>query len=447
MRDALVTKDLTLKALEDEIAAQSDKIGILAKSLGRHRCEEFYFREKIEQLEIQLDARNAKLHSGMVDLNGVISELEKTKSLLSVSEEKHKNADEKLTQAIIQTTEQLSISHAQELEKLRNELESSYSEEIRRIHELADEKRQAEVRRVKNELMTMHATEIVNAVSDKDVQVRSEMSKNADEKLSQAIIQTTEQLSISHAQELEKLRNELESSYSEEIRRIHELADEKRQAEVRRVKNELMTMHATEIVNAVSDKDVQVRSEMNASASQRLTTQRNEMILVREKLEFLVSEKDSLVRELVQAKEARSISEEKLKKAEMQMAEILSKQMQTDSIEEEITEKRSCVELLNGMELVEMKLDEGLPNDTRHESAPQDEVYGAHSLAVDTSCGETPPSSEGTPTSARSSSSLVIPTFAKFDSLKQRYLKIVRESPKAAAGASLPKQLGGVPSV
>ena len=353
MRDALVTKDLTLKALEDEIAAQSDKIGILAKSLGRHHSEEFHFREKNEQLEIQLDARNAKLHSGMVDMNGVLSELEKTKSLLSVSEEKHKNADEKL---------------------------------------------------------------------------------------SQAIIQATEQLSISHAQELEKLRNELESSYSEEIRRIHELADEKRQAEVRRVKNELMNMHATEIVNAVSDKDVQVRSEMNASASQLLTTQRNEMILVREKLEFLVSEKDSLVREFVQAKEARSISEEKLKKAEMQMAEILSKQTQTDSIEEEISEKRSCVELLNGMELVEMKVDEGLPNDTRHESAPQDEVYGAHSLAIDTSCGETPPSSEGTPTSARSSSSSVIPTFAKFDSLKQRYLKIVRESPKAAAGASLPKQ-------
>ena len=353
MRDALVTKDVTLKALEDEIAAQSDKIGILAKSLGRHHSEEFHFREKNEQLEIQLDARNAKLHSGMVDMNGVLSELEKTKSLLSVSEEKHKNADEKL---------------------------------------------------------------------------------------SRAIIQATEQLSISHAQELEKLRNELESSYSEEIRRIHELADEKRQAEVRRVKNELMNMHATEIVNAVSDKDVQVRSEMNASASQLLTTQRNEMILVREKLEFLVSEKDSLVREFVQAKEARSISEEKLKKAEMQMAEILSKQTQTDSIEEEISEKRSCVELLNGMELVEMKVDEGLPNDTRHESAPQDEVYGAHSLAIDTSCGETPPSSEGTPTSARSSSSSVIPTFAKFDSLKQRYLKIVRESPKAAAGASLPKQ-------
>ena len=387
----------------------------------------------------------------MVDMDGVLLELEKTKSLLSVSEEKHKNADEKLSQAITQTTEQLSISHGQELEKLRNELVSSYSKEIQRVHELADEQRLAEVSRVKNELMNIHATEIEKVVSDKEVQVRSEMNASASQLLS------------TQRNELALVREELKNSEKDNsVQRAAGMvlrtegrrgvgdygddfdgvgADEKRGGgnlgDGRRggiaVDGDGDAVDPTDFyrylssnanaenkainTNNVGDAAMVFRSLISLlerSVCDELGRLSSSETKIRASLERVQSSmQESLVREFEQAKEARSISEETLKEAETQMAEIPSKQMQTDSIEEEIPE--------------------------RHESAPQDEVYGAHSLAIDTSCGETPPSSECTPTSARSSSSSVIPTFAKFDSLKQRYLKKLRESPRSAASASFPK--------
>ncbi len=97
------------------------------------------------------------------------------------------------------------------------------------------------------------------------------------------------------------------------------------------------------------------------------------------------------------------------------------------------SEKHSRGKLINGVEIQEMILDERLFNVSRNVSAPQDEDRGSHSLSSDTSRGGTLQSSEmKTPMIARSSSSLILPTFAKFDSLKQRYLKKVRESPKAS---------------
>jgi len=91
--------------------------------------------------------------------------------------------------------------------------------------------------------------------------------------------------------------------------------------------------------------------------------------------------------------------------------------------------------------MVEMKLDEALV-DYRGEATPQApneeetdaaKLPRATSLVIDTSSKVTPAASEMIETSSsstRPSSSAVFSSFSKFDNIKQRYLKKVRESPK-----------------
>jgi hypothetical protein len=239
--------------------------------------------------------------------------------------------------------------------------------------------------------------------------------------------QIAEQSSTLHAEELKSLKNELELSYSKEMQRVQALAEETRLAEISRITNELNEKHALEIERA-SESICHGRSEMDVSASPLPAARQNDVLSVQKKLELL-----SLTSKSKHAIDVGSTSDEKPTEMGMHIAENIVRQKRIESIREQLSERQSHVKSMNGAGVLEVTLGERLPNDNRHVSAPQDEDGASRSLSIDTSSGGTLQSSEiRTPMSARSSSSSIVPTFSKFDSLKQRYLKKVRESPKVS---------------
>ena len=237
----------------------------------------------------------------------------------------------------------------------------------------------------------------------------------------QVIARIVEQPSTSHAQELKNLRKELELSYSKEIQRVLALAEETRLAEVSRITNELNESHDLEIEKAIRERVDHKRSEIDVSTSPLPAAPQNDMLSVQKELLPSMSESKH-------AKEAGSTSDEQLEEGDLHMAE---KRQQIEFIGETLSGTQSRVKLINGLDVLEMTQGERLASDSRHVSAPQDEDRRSHSLSIDTSRGGTIHSSgRWTPMSARSSSSSIVPTFSKFDSLKQRYLKKVRETPR-----------------
>eukprot|EP00581_Thalassiosira_minuscula_P011037 CAMPEP_0183717056 /NCGR_PEP_ID=MMETSP0737-20130205/10772_1 /TAXON_ID=385413 /ORGANISM="Thalassiosira miniscula, Strain CCMP1093" /LENGTH=116 /DNA_ID=CAMNT_0025946419 /DNA_START=84 /DNA_END=431 /DNA_ORIENTATION=- len=116
MKDALSKKDFVLSTMENELSTQNEKINLLSKSLAQ-KSQEQHSNKKVEKLEKELDDTNAYLDSCLLEKEALLLELENAK-------QEHKIAEENLSRAISETTEQLNVSHAKSIKELRAELES-----------------------------------------------------------------------------------------------------------------------------------------------------------------------------------------------------------------------------------------------------------------------------------------------------------------------------------
>jgi len=311
--------------------------------------------------------------------------------------------------------------------------------------------------------------------------VRSEMEAFA----SQAVAEKSEQLSATHAQEVETLN----VAHNEELDRLRsELAvTEQLRNELQSVKDKLESQKMTMAAKFL--RDVEGKSEA-LSASERkckqLERQLAETLSQQDQSESIevhinnsASNKDDLLRELEktallkqlkETKEALSLQQDKHGRSDDQLKQhmgSMTKQLQSfkkqlqshvaerDQLRTELQQTKKelsryknnenqmrTVRPMKDVKVVEMKRDEALA-ETRREAIPQapyDEKESdaartpprAKSLAIDTSSVGSLGLHERveTPSSARASSSAIMPSFTRYDSLKQRYLKKVRASPK-----------------
>ncbi|KAL3816306.1 hypothetical protein ACHAXA_011067 [Cyclostephanos tholiformis] len=233
-------------------------------------------------------------------------ELEKTRSdVLNMTNSSHREQLDQLTAlhneelarvrselqaSILQAennTEQLSASHAAEMNNLREHLLSSSSEEIQRQLAAANMQHVAECRRITDELEASHAADLDKVKSEMLVMAncshseqlqqltashKEEILRVRDEfesSLSQEVEQNTRELSLLHSHQLENLRNRLLSSSSEEIKRIQAKAEEDRLTSIGLVTNELNNSYEEEMKRLVRTHEEamnRMRDEMEASA-------------------------------------------------------------------------------------------------------------------------------------------------------------------------------------
>merc|ERR1712086_545970 len=329
------------------------------------------------------DEENSKANTHTSTNSSQSGQLEQFKAYHNIELARvHSEAAMLVSQAIAQTKELLTASHAESIENLRAELNASAFLELELVQAEAKKQRVSQVKRATNDLQE------------------------------------------SHRADLEKLRAELGASASLDFRQAE--ARERQLLEVRRATNHLKDSHEVliepphPVASSHKDEMALLRSEIEVSSceipeDQRPVTLHSQQV----QTESIKGELNSLLLELEKTKEALSLSEERNAKAEKQLAQICGRKLEFS--------------ILDSKQIGVAQDTKGTPPTTPHRGTyPAMNTPNASSDMVTT------------PSSVRSSPPTVLPNFSKFDDLKQRYRKKFRNSSKKGDDAKPERsELGG----
>ncbi|KAL7541604.1 hypothetical protein ACHAWF_006978 [Thalassiosira exigua] len=377
-----------------------------------------------------------------------------------------------------------------EIERITKDLDHSHAVNLEKAKSIAMEASNSSQRQQLEQLASSHREEMYRVRSEMEVAI-SQAVAEATAKQSASHVEAMDKLRTELEAEAEKRRITEIELVSKDLNRSHTAANQKMKSEALEAARLAQSQHEERLATTHTDEVARMRSELDKTSSD-LLIHKQQMESMEDNLNACASERDELLKVLKGMEEALSFSTAKQTKAEERLNQMIISQKEKDSIEDQITSHISNKDaLMNELEKTSLQKDlkrtkealaasEGkhaaiqaqlkqlnsdkadLPEEFErvrvhgqtqaakqstpigsegdvNARPPQDmnrigssAPRGVSSLIVDTSGNERSVSPESvTPLSARSSSSAIVASFSKFDNIKHRYLKKMRESPKA----------------